>query len=63
MIEGVMYIWDNRHRLKTDKSIGFRLLLLLAGFCIAAGSFCMIAGTVASVMAIHKTLQSGNTTA
>jgi hypothetical protein len=57
---GIMWIWDNWT--KSDRrSITFRLLFGWNILLILCGTFCMVAGTWASVVAIHQDLKSNST--
>ncbi|BGP36177.1 hypothetical protein JCM10450v2_000075 [Rhodotorula kratochvilovae] len=56
-----MWLYENRARLRTDRTTPFLLLVVFNGIIIVTGSFCTVGGTYASVVAINRSLHSGST--
>jgi hypothetical protein len=56
---GWMWLHDNwRHR-RSDRSIKFKLLVLLNAFLIVAGLFIMVTGTWAAAVSIRRSYSTG----
>lgn len=49
---GGMWLYDNWHRGKTEKSLKWTLMVIWCVFVIASGTFLMIAGTYGSIVGI-----------
>ncbi|GAA5915177.1 hypothetical protein JCM6882_001129 [Rhodosporidiobolus microsporus] len=58
----VMWFWEHRLELRTNRKPGFIALIALNGFIVVAGIFIQISGTVAGVIAINNSLKAGDTT-
>lgn len=59
---GWMWLHDNwRHR-KTDRSVGYKLLVALNMFLIVAGLFIMVVGTWAAAVSIKNSYATGAVT-
>lgn len=59
---GWMWLHDNwRHR-RSDRSIKFKLLVLLNAFLIVAGLFIMVTGTWAAAVSIRRSYSTGAVT-
>lgn len=63
--ESIMFLWLRRALLRNreDRTGGLLAMSGLSIFIICVGTFCMVAGTVASVIAINNSLKNGTTTA
>jgi hypothetical protein len=57
---GWMWLFDNLHRRKTDKSLYFKCLVALNVFLIVAGGFIMITGTWAAAVSIRNSYATGS---
>jgi hypothetical protein len=56
---GWMWLHDNLHRRKTDKTLYFRSLVALNFFLIIGGMFITITGTWAAVVGIRHSYATG----
>ncbi|GJN89391.1 hypothetical protein Rhopal_002371-T1 [Rhodotorula paludigena] len=59
---GVMWLWLKRAELRTNRRVSFLALVAVNVVLVAAGTFIQVSGTVASIIAINKTLERGDTT-
>ncbi|GAA6006819.1 hypothetical protein JCM10207_009106 [Rhodosporidiobolus poonsookiae] len=56
---GFMYLWENRDRLRRDRSFAFLCGVLMSVFMLAAGTLLQVAGTVAAIKSIVSSVNSG----
>ncbi|WVR06190.1 hypothetical protein IAU60_003220 [Kwoniella sp. DSM 27419] len=56
---GWMWLHDNLHRRKTDKSLYYRSLVVLNVFLIVGGLFIMVTGTWSAVVSIRHSYSTG----
>lgn len=63
IVEAAMFLWLQRELLRRREKRTKLLLSLcsLSAFVVIAGLFAMVSGTVSSIIAIHDSLKSGNT--